>query len=1112
MYRLTDIALSNWYLVRREQIRIRGATALVGPTGAGKSTIFDAVGTVLAGNNASRLALNASASGRSARTVRDYCLGWISDPAEGGRPTREACETVIALVFENAMSGRIVSFGLALAARATDPKEEVLSRFIATGHRFEVGDYRRTTPEGSFTAPWAEIAGHLRARAERFEEFRASGERFTAEVLATLREGAPAPDPRHFLRTFSNAVAFKPIFDSSAFVRGFVLDPEPLDVARVRQSVENWRRLLETIAELEAKLVRLGRLAARYEAWADGVLAAGLHEARAASAELRRRCHDLVVLRGRLRAGADALRIARASVATSRGFVREIDGEIAEKKALVVGAAGDGRLAAATLGLSMLERDRRDLAGRVADLVGLVGQMGKLDAVAPVLRQVAPQAARLAEACARSGLRREAPPEETLCADGPLPALIEGLLRLPDFDEALDRAAEDTALKARAQEAQAERSAPAPAAGHGARLSSDTLAFRTELARRNIDAVPVCELAEIVDPHWGPALEGLLGRAREALVVPPDRLEEALGVLQGNRDRFSRCILVKTTDTAQQRAPRFDDGPLSVIETDDPHAAAFLGVRLGGYDLARDDAELRRMSRAVAPSGRTTAGMAYSVTRSVDLLMTRGLRGPTAEGRRNHEAAVTQAKRLRDEAVVLREAARIAAAIRARIARGIEDCDALRDEVDGLEGRRRTLGTERAAIEGRDTAGLAEAIRALATERIAYLRELSEVLEPKLDGLLAEEAGLRARLAAGREAARAAFAARRGALHRLAGGDGLRIRLLRGETAAPAVAIRAELIGLDAKAISAAASAERSLAQEAAERARSHGRAAERDLAEYCAQWRIDNPLGRGDGGRADQSATLGYAWVRREHDAVAGHELRRYRVQAERATDEMRRLMTEDLLTRLADKFERARARLDALNERLSTQRFTGQTYAFEAVVDRRYAAVHALATAVARSPDAGQALLPTDGEGPMAAALAEVTALIAGAEDAARLADYRNYFVYEIGMRDAAGNRTTMSSRALRGSGGEAQAPFYVAIAASLASAYYPGDRPGDENPGFGLCLLDEAFSKLDVRNSQALVDLYAAWGLQLLIAAPEDKRTTLTEVMDTIVTVYKSPDLAS
>ena len=74
-----------------------------------------------------------------------------------------------------------------------------------------------------------------------------------------------------------------------------------------------------------------------------------------------------------------------------------------------------------------------------------------------------------------------------------------------------------------------------------------------------------------------------------------------------------------------------DDGAMSVVESSDPHAHAFLGVRIGGYDLARNDAELARLSRAVAPSGRTTAGMAYSVTRGVDLMMTRGHRGPTPE-------------------------------------------------------------------------------------------------------------------------------------------------------------------------------------------------------------------------------------------------------------------------------------------------------------------------------------------------------------------------------------------------------------------------------------------------------------------------------------------------
>ncbi|MBY0252815.1 MAG: ATPase, partial [Methylobacterium organophilum] len=517
MYVLTDIAISNWYLIRREQIRLRGAAALVGPTGAGKSTIFDAVGTVLAGNNASRLALNASASGRSARTVRDYCLGWISDPAEGGRPTRESCETVLVLVFENPDSGRVVSVGLALAARAVEPKETVLSRFIAVGHRFEVADYARTAPGGTYTAPWSEIAADLRARASSFTEYRTSGERFTADVLATLREGAPAPEPRHFLRSFANAVAFKPIFDTRAFVRAFVLDPEPLDVERVRHSIANWRRLLETIAELESRLGRLRRLRDRYEAWGEAVLAAATHELRAASAELRRRSLDLIAVRSRLREGADTLRIARERVTASRGYVREIDGEIAEKKALAAASAAEGRLAASTLGLSMLERDRKELIGRIGDLVGLVGQMAKLQPVAPLLRQSCPQAARLAEACARAGLRRESSPEEILRPEGPLAELADGLARLPDFDEALERAAEDAALKARAQESEAERTAPRTGGGPAARLSSDTVAFRGELERRGIDALPICELAEIVDPTWGPALEGLLGRAREAL-------------------------------------------------------------------------------------------------------------------------------------------------------------------------------------------------------------------------------------------------------------------------------------------------------------------------------------------------------------------------------------------------------------------------------------------------------------------------------------------------------------------------------------------------------------------------------------------------------------------
>jgi uncharacterized protein YPO0396 len=113
---------------------------------------------------------------------------------------------------------------------------------------------------------------------------------------------------------------------------------------------------------------------------------------------------------------------------------------------------------------------------------------------------------------------------------------------------------------------------------------------------------------------------------------------------------------------------------------------------------------------------------------------------------------------------------------------------------------------------------------------------------------------------------------------------------------------------------------------------------------------------------------------------------------------------------------------------------------------------------------------------------------------------------------MTDAAGGRTSLSSRAVKGSGGEAQAPFYVAIAASLASAYFPGHNGHGRPTGMGLALFDEAFNKLDVPNTQALLTFFKDMGLQLMIAGPEDKRATFTEVLDTIVLVNKSLDAST
>src|SRR5690606_38524473 len=60
MYKLTRVSLHNWYLVDALDIEIHGSTAIIGQTGAGKSSVLDAIQTALSGNNRNVIELNAA--------------------------------------------------------------------------------------------------------------------------------------------------------------------------------------------------------------------------------------------------------------------------------------------------------------------------------------------------------------------------------------------------------------------------------------------------------------------------------------------------------------------------------------------------------------------------------------------------------------------------------------------------------------------------------------------------------------------------------------------------------------------------------------------------------------------------------------------------------------------------------------------------------------------------------------------------------------------------------------------------------------------------------------------------------------------------------------------
>lgn len=218
---------------------------------------------------------------------------------------------------------------------------------------------------------------------------------------------------------------------------------------------------------------------------------------------------------------------------------------------------------------------------------------------------------------------------------------------------------------------------------------------------------------------------------------------------------------------------------------------------------------------------------------------------------------------------------------------------------------------------------------------------------------------------------------------------------------------------------------------------------------------------------------------------------------------------LTEGLINRLSDKFQKAKTQIERLNRSLSGRTFTGQTYTFRYRVNDALKPIHALAEAIADEPQRGLSMLADDKLDPkVRAGFRDLERRLSDEELVKELRDYRRFFDFDLHMKNEKGKETTLSKRSVTGSGGQKQAPYYVAVGAAMASAYYPKSS-SEEPDGFGLVVFDEAFNNLDAPNTRALLGFFRDLHLQVLVAAPDKVRAMFLENADTIVSVNRRPD---
>ena len=116
-------------------------------------------------------------------------------------------------------------------------------------------------------------------------------------------------------------------------------------------------------------------------------------------------------------------------------------------------------------------------------------------------------------------------------------------------------------------------------------------------------------------------------------------------------------------------------------------------------------------------------------------------------------------------------------------------------------------------------------------------------------------------------------------------------------------------------------------------------------------------------------------------------------------------------------------------------------------------------------------------------------------------KYADYRTYLDYDIKITNTITEKTSyLSEVSGEGSGGETQAPFYVAICASLLQIY------NQSTNSVRLVLLDEAFSHMTSDRIRPVIKMFKEMQLQVMLISTAEKCTEIQPFCDTVHSVVR------
>lgn len=1102
---LRHVSMVQWHLFDVEDFDLTGHTGVFGENRSGKSTILDMAQVVLTGGNKNVQRLNAVAGDKgksrsaSKRTIVDYCLGALGEDER----KREQARTYICLGFVDSEGKRPpVSIGMAIEARRSETNETVLGRFVVTGKILKAADFVEVREGKRFAAEWDDVRNRIVSAvgSENFVNHRDKAIDYVREYMRKLVPHASVVGEQNansLQKAVVNAMTLDHDQTATEFVRNYILEKNNMKVGELRESIRTYRNINDTIRTMREKLEKLIALKAILVELADS------HERKALEQWISKRANWFAARTAylaevaRYKEEAAKRDAAKAEMDFIDGDLRAIEAEI--RRLDIAISEHDAKSGRSTLAQSLVTAQQ---AGQraIVEFERRLDSVRSLRALSAMrdfgFDEFIPLISGLTRAAAGGSIERSA--SDLLDAEARLLASDRTLL--PKVDQArrdLIRKAEEE--KSRAQQLE-DRIRNHASGGNSIYLHDDTERLCQRLRQAGMSPRVLCNLVEVSDASWTAAAEGLLGRDREAVFVDRSDIARATTLFKEGRREFRRASLV-SLNKLDPNGPGPRSGFFPVLfKSDDRDAIAFIIRRHGTVRLADTLAQFNEPGRAIMKDGLYDDGLV------------RTHRAAEPPDFKIGKAAQTQAFRdLKDQAEQLSEAhdrsegaAKLADAAHVQLGRIFDEklptFKAIIGEYERAALERKEFEQRIAALEGAGDGGLRQKRQAqfdLKRHRAGQRtpqedahRKHTRAADIAMHTIESGDGTSGSRL--GAKVAWASYGQFRKLYDRTSGRATYRSRF--GDVSTRAALDRHRGIASEASKAAAAADDDRNSIERRVRQA----------LGEYFDRFGVVSHVGT-------ESEPLQEVkpWMETLIQEMEENELRRYERQASEAAEKAKTLLRGEFINALTSRISKMERELSAMNLGLADHPFHDERYSFHHTRLVEFQPILKIVEISKTSPEALDMLFKGDEvpeDFPHRDTLREIEALLEDPDkDFSLFEDYRNFFTFEIHMTDiVTGRPTRWETRRGTGSGAEQQVPIYVAIGASLASVYGTGKSAAGRPSGMSVAIFDEAFSKMDGKNQRQMMSFYKKLGLQIIIAAPNEKRIAVLEHIDTVIEV--------